>query len=150
LVLVDRAVDATTGTLRAEVAFGNPTRTLRPGMYGKVLFKSQQLTGAVLVPQKAVTELQGTFSVLAVGPDDVVHQKPVKPGPRVGDLWVMESGVAPGDRVVVAGFMGLKDGAKVKAVEAPVPAPAAAPAAATNAAAPGAPAPAPAAPNAVK
>jgi membrane fusion protein (multidrug efflux system) len=140
LVLVDRAVDATTGTLRAEVAFANPARTLRPGMYGKVLFRSEQLTGAVLVPQKAVTELQGTFSVLAVGPDDVVRQKAVKPGPRVGDLWVMESGVAPGDRVVVAGFMGLKDGVKVKVVEAPAPA-----------AAPPAPAPAtPAAPNAVK
>ncbi len=156
LVLVDRAVDSTTGTLRAEIAFANPKRTLRPGLYGKVLFKSAQLTGAVLVPQKAVTELQGTYSVLVVGADDVVHQKPVKPGPRAGELWVMESGVAAGERVVVAGFLGLKEGVKVKAVEepaAPVPPSAAtnavappvpAPAAQTNAAAPPAPAPAPA------
>jgi membrane fusion protein (multidrug efflux system) len=150
LVLVDRAVDPTTGTLRAEIAFANPKKTLRPGMYAKLLFKNEQLTGAVLVPQKAVTELQGTYSVLVVGPDDVVHPKPVKPGPRVGELWVMESGVAAGERVVVAGFAGLKEGTKVKPVEAP-PAPAApppTPAAATNAVAP--PAPAPAAPPAAK
>jgi membrane fusion protein (multidrug efflux system) len=147
LVLVDRAVDPTTGTLRAEIAFANPKKTLRPGMYGKLIFKNEQLTGAVLVPQKAVTELQGTFSVLVVGPDDVVHPKAVKPGPRVGELWVMESGVAAGERVVVAGFMGLKDGVKVKPVEAPAPAPAPA-AAGTNAVAP--PAPAPTTPQAAK
>jgi len=150
LVLVDRAIDPTTGTLRAEIAFGNPKKTLRPGMYGKLLFQNEQLTGAVLVPQKAVTELQGSYSVLVVGPDEVVHQKAVKPGPRVDDLWVMESGVSAGDKVVVAGFMGLKDGVKVKAVEAPaapaaatntVAAPAPVPAAETNAAAPAAPAP---------
>jgi membrane fusion protein, multidrug efflux system len=133
IVLIDRAVDPTTGTLRADVAFANPKRVLRPGLYGKVLFRSAQLTGAVLVPQKAVTELQGTYSVLAVGADEVIKSKTVKPGPRVGELWVMESGVAPGERVVVAGFMGLKDGVKVKPVEAP--------AAATNAASPPAPAP---------
>jgi len=142
LVLVDRAVDPTTGTLRAEIAFANPKKTLRPGMYAKLLFKNEQLSGAVLVPQKAVTELQGTFSVLVVGPDDVVHPRTVKPGTRVGELWVMESGVAAGDRVVVAGFAGLKEGTKVKAVEAPAPAaPPPAPAAATNAVAPPAPAP---------
>jgi membrane fusion protein (multidrug efflux system) len=120
-VLVDRAVDSATGTLRAEVAFGNPKKTLRPGLYGKVLFKSEQLAGAVLVPQKAVQELQGTFSVLVVGPDEQVHARPVKPGPRVGDLWVMTSGVAAGDRVVVGGLLGLKEGVKVKAIEAPAP-----------------------------
>jgi membrane fusion protein (multidrug efflux system) len=146
LVLMDRAVDPTTGTLRIEVAFANPTRTLRPGLYGKVLFRSAQLAGAVLVPQKAVTELQGTYSVLVVGADDTVQSRTVKPGPRVGDLWVMESGVAAGERVVVAGFLGLKDGVKVKAVEAP--APAAPAAAATNALAP--PAPAPTTPPAAK
>jgi membrane fusion protein (multidrug efflux system) len=150
LVLVDRAVDPTTGTLRAEIAFANPKRTLRPGMYGKLIFKNEQLTGAVLVPQKAVTELQGTFSLLVVGPDDLVHQKAVKPGPRVGELWVMETGVAAGERVVVAGFAGLKEGAKVKAVEAPAPAPPApAPGpAASNAVTP--PVPAPSTPPATK
>jgi membrane fusion protein (multidrug efflux system) len=152
LVLVDRAVDSTTGTLRVEIAFGNPQKTLRPGMYGKLIFKNENLAGAVLVPQKAVTELQGTYSVLVVGPDDLVHPKPVKPGPRVGELWVMETGVTVGERVVVAGFMGLKDGMKVKATEAPAaPVPAAAPApaaAATNTAAP--PAPAPTTPPAAK
>ena len=74
-MLIDRAVDPTTGTLRVEIAFANPKRTLRPGLYGKVLFRSAQLTGAVLVPQKAVTELQGTYSVLVVGADDVVQSR---------------------------------------------------------------------------
>jgi membrane fusion protein, multidrug efflux system len=139
LVLMDRAVDPTTGTLRIEVAFANPKRSLRPGLYGKVLFRSAQLTGAVLVPQKAVTELQGTYSVLVVGADDAVQSRTVTPGPRVGDLWVMASGVTAGERVVVAGFLGLKDGLKVRPVEAPAaPAPAAA---TTNAMAPPAPAP---------
>jgi RND family efflux transporter MFP subunit len=152
IVLIDRAVDPTTGTLRADLAFANPKKTLRPGLYAKVLFKGEQLPGAVLVPQKAVTELQGTYSVLVVGPDDKVVARAVKPGPRFGELWVMQSGVAAGDRVVVGGFMGLKDGVQVKPVTAPAPAAAPAPGAPAGegAAASNTQAPAPAAPAAKK
>ena len=139
IVLIDRAVDPTTGTLRADLAFANPKKTLRPGLYAKVLFRGEQLQGAVLVPQKAVTELQGTYSVLVVGPDDKVAARAVQPGPRFGDLWVMKSGVSAGDRVIVAGSMGLKDGMPVKAVTAPAAPP---PAAAGNQQAPAPAAPA--------
>jgi membrane fusion protein (multidrug efflux system) len=110
LVLVDRAVDPLTGTLRVDLAFPNPQKTLRPGLYGRVIAQSEMVKGALLVPQRAVQELQGTFTVLVVGEGNKVETRKVKPGPKVGNLWIMEEGLKPGERVVVEGFQRLRDG----------------------------------------
>ena len=146
LVLVDRAVDPLTGTLRVDLAFANPRRNLRPGLYGKVVAQSEVVKGALLVPQRAVQELQGTFTVLVVGEGNEVETRKVKPGPKVGGMWIVDEGLKPGDRVVVEGFQRLRDGMTVAPVAAPAPGTApggAPPAAPTPPATPPSPGPAP-------
>jgi membrane fusion protein (multidrug efflux system) len=133
IILVDRAVDPLTGTLRVDLAFPNPQKTLRPGLYGKVIAQSEVVKGALLVPQRAVLELQGTFTVLVVGEGNKVETRKVKPGPKVGNLWIMDEGLKPGDRVVLEGFQRLRDGMVVSPT---APAPAAPPAGGPPGAAP--------------
>jgi membrane fusion protein (multidrug efflux system) len=123
LIFVDRAVDTQTGTLRVDLSFPNPRKTLRPGLYGKVKAESEVVKNALLVPQRAVQELQGTYTVVVVGDGDKVETRKVKPGQKVGSLWIIQEGLKSGDRVVVEGFQRLRDGMVV------VPKPAAAPAA---------------------
>ena len=123
IVLIDRAVDPTTGTLRIDLAFPNPEKTLRPGLYGKVIAQSEVVKGALLVPQRAVQELQGTYTVLVVGEGNKVETRKVKPGPKVGSLWIMEEGLKPGDRVVLEGFQRLRDGMVVNPTAPPPAAP---------------------------
>jgi membrane fusion protein (multidrug efflux system) len=134
IVLVDRAVDPQTGTLRADLAFRNPKKLLRPGMYGKLKYAMDQRPGAVLVPQRSVLEIQGQYSVVVVNAESKVEARPVKVGPRIGSLWIVESGVKPGEKVIVEGASKVKDGMVVKATavppeplppEGPTPAPAA-------------------------
>ncbi len=121
LLFVDRAVDATTGTLRVDLGFENARGLLRPGQYARVRFVSETRRGALLVPQRAVQEIQGKYFAYVVGAGDKIETRTVKPGPRVGDLWLIEEGVKGGEKVVVAGFQRLKDGMVVKPV-APTPA----------------------------
>jgi membrane fusion protein (multidrug efflux system) len=128
LIFVDRAVDTQTGTLRVDLAFPNPQRTLRPGLYGKVKAESEVVKGALLVPQRAVQELQGTYTVLVVGEGDKVETRKVTPGQKVGNLWIIQEGLKSGDRVVVEGFQRLRDGMTVVPRAAAAPAPAASPA----------------------
>ncbi len=128
VLFVDRAVDPQTGTLRVDLAFPNPQKTLRPGLYGKVKAESEVVKNAILVPQRAVQELQGTYTVVVVTPDDKVETRKVKPGQKVGSNWIIEEGLKSGDRVVAEGIQRLRDGMTV------VPKPAAAPAAAAPAA----------------
>ena len=140
IALVDRAEDPQTGTLHADLAFPNPTRVLRPGMYAKVRYREEIRQGALLVPQRAVAELQGQYSVVVVNAEGKAETRTVKVGPRVGSLWVLDSGVKPGEKVIVEGAQKVKDGMSVKATV--VPAEAAAPAApAPGGAVPAAPAP---------
>jgi membrane fusion protein (multidrug efflux system) len=153
LILVDRSVDPQTGTLRADLAFPNPKRVLRPGLYAKVRYKEEVRAGALLVPQRAVSELQGQFSVVVVNAESKAESRKVKPGPRVGSLWILEEGVKPGEKVIVEGMQKVRDGVQVKATvvpaEAAPPSPqgaaAPAPAAASPLPAPGTPSPTPAA-----
>ena len=112
---VDRKIDAMTGTLAIEAAFPNPDRLLRPGQYAKVRSVTEVREGALLVPQRAVQELQGRFLVWVVGDDDTVKSRIVQPGPRAGDLWVIDEGLETGLRVVVEGIQRLRNGAKVVA-----------------------------------
>jgi membrane fusion protein (multidrug efflux system) len=121
VLFVDRAVDPTTGTLRVDVGFPNPDGVLRPGQYGKLRFTSETRKGALLVPQRAVQEIQGTYFVYVVGQEDKVETRKVKPGPRLGELWLIEEGLKPGERAIVAGTQRLKDGMVVRPVAAGAP-----------------------------
>src|SRR5215470_17831463 len=99
----DREIDAKTGTIRMSAIFPNPDRTLRPGQYGRVRAETRVLSSALLVPQRAVTELQGSFRVRVVGKDNIVTTRTVTPGERIGSRWIVEQGLDPGARVVVEG-----------------------------------------------
>jgi membrane fusion protein, multidrug efflux system len=121
LLFVDRAVDSTTGTLRVDLGFPNPDAILRPGQYGKVKFTSELRKGALLVPQRAVQEIQGTFFVYVVGEGDKVETRKVKPGPRIADQWLIEDGLKAGERAIVAGTQRLKDGMVVRPVAQSAP-----------------------------
>jgi len=112
---VERAVDAATGTLTGQFSFPNPERLLRPGQYGKARFAPEVKEGALLVPQLAVQEIQGLYSVAVVKPDATVDLRMVKAGDRVGNLWVIESGLKPGEKVIVEGIQRVRPGIKVSA-----------------------------------
>ena len=111
---VQRAIDSKTGTLALRLLFPNPDRILRPGQYGKIQFVSETLPGAVCVPQKAVSELQGVFQVVAVGAGNKAEIRTVKMGPRFEELWVVKEGVKAGETVVVEGLQQVKPGGEVK------------------------------------
>jgi membrane fusion protein (multidrug efflux system) len=120
VTLVDRAVDPTTGTLGVEITFPNPDMLLRPGQYGRARLLLETTSGALLVPQRAVQELQNLYSVAIVDAGGKVAFRNVKVGQRVGSLWVIEDGIKPGERVVVEGLQRIQDGMTVVAKQAPV------------------------------
>ena len=109
----DRQVDAMTGTLKLAILFPNPGNTLRPGQYAKVRAVMETIPGAVVVPQRAVNELQGNFQVAVVGSDNKVAIRTVKPGVKTGSLVVISEGLQPGERIVVEGLQKVKDGMTV-------------------------------------
>jgi RND family efflux transporter MFP subunit len=113
ILLTDRQVDTTTGTIRLVAAFPNPGNILRPGQYGRVRIQTSTRKGALLVPQSAVKELQGGYQVAVVGLDNKASIRPVKAGEKVGTMWVIDNGLKPGDQVVVEGVEKLKDGTAV-------------------------------------
>jgi membrane fusion protein (multidrug efflux system) len=115
--LVDRQIDVKTGTLRVQGVFPNPGNVLRPGQYARIRATTSTRRGALLVPQKAVSELQGNYQVAVVGSDNKVQIRPVKVGERVGTEWIVEQGLKPSDRVVAEGIQ------KVRAGEAVNPTP---------------------------
>ena len=122
VVFTDRQVDPQTGTIRVVGAFPNPGNILRPGQFGRVRALLGVRQGAVLVPQRCVTELQGTYEVAVVTAQNSISLRKVKVGDRVGLLWVIEEGLAPGEEVVSAGTSKVRDGMPVKpTVETPQP-----------------------------
>jgi membrane fusion protein (multidrug efflux system) len=114
LVFVDRNVDPETGTILMEAAFPNPGGIVRPGQYARVRAAIDMKPNAILVPQRAVSELQGVYNVAVVGGDDTVEIRMVKPGERIGTLWVVDAGLKGGDRIVVEGLQKVRSGVKVK------------------------------------
>jgi len=116
---IERAVDTTTGTLSLQFRFANPNGLVRPGQYGRVRFVLETKKDALLVPQRAVQELQNLYNVSVVGPDNKLAIKTVTVGPRVGALWVIDKGLGEGDRVVVEGAQRLKPGTVVTPKDAP-------------------------------
>ena len=111
--LVDRQVDVKTGTLRVQGLFPNPGNVLRPGQYARVRTIIATRRGALLVPQKAVSELQGNYQVAVVGSDNKVQIRPVKVGEQVGTEWIIEQGLKPGERVVAEGVQKVRGGLTV-------------------------------------
>ena len=135
----DRAVNPATGTLTLRAVFPNTEQLLRPGMTGRVRVTYDVAEAAIVIPQKAVTELLGKQFVSVVGADGKVEQRPVKTGDRLGDQWLIEEGLKVGDTLVVEGVQKARPGSTVKAVPLGASATPSAPAAAV---APAAPAPA--------
>jgi membrane fusion protein (multidrug efflux system) len=117
---VDRAVNASTGTLGVQLYFPNPDNVLRPGQYGRARLLLDTKAGALLVPQRAVQELQNLYSVAVVSGDKVAFRN-VKVGPRVDTLWVIEDGLKPGEQVVAEGLQSVRDGMTVRTKPAPAP-----------------------------
>jgi len=110
----DRQVNQNTGAIQLAALFPNPGNILRPGQYGKVRAVTRMQSNALLIPQAAVTEQQGSYLVSVVGPDDRVAMRPVQVGERTGTMWVIQEGLKPGDRVVVEGQQNLRPGMPVQ------------------------------------
>jgi len=120
LSYADRQVDVKTGTIQVAALFPNPGDILRPGQFARVRALTETKQNAILVPQRSVTELQGSFQVAVVGPDNKVTIRNVKAGDRVGSLWVIDNGLKPAERVVMEGIQKVREGQVVtpKAVTA--------------------------------
>ncbi len=109
----DRQVDPKTGAIRLAGIFPNPGNVLRPGQYGRVRAATSTKTGALLVPQRAVSELQGSYQVAVVGGDNKIEMRAVKVGDRTGSMWIIEDGLKAGESVVVEGAQKIRPGAVV-------------------------------------
>jgi membrane fusion protein (multidrug efflux system) len=123
---VDREIGATTGSLRVEALFPNPNYVLRPGQFAHIRLKFDTRRDAILVPQRAVSELQGAYQVAVVDAQNKIHIQPVQVGERTGTQWIIESGLHPGDNIVVEGLQKVREGTSVVTtnfVEAPAPQP---------------------------
>ena len=112
-LFVNREVDSRTGTIQVRGEFPNPGNVLRPGQYARIRAVTELRKSAILIPQQAVSELQGVYQVGVVGADNKVTVQTVKLGPQFGDMWVVESGLAAGENVVVDGLQRIKTGMTV-------------------------------------
>ncbi len=112
-LFADRQVDSLTGTIRVAASFPNPRRLLRPGQFGRIRAATRIQRGALVVPQRAVTELQGSYQVAVLQRDSTVRVRPVVVGARLDSLWVIERGLRPGEVVIVEGTQKLRDSVKV-------------------------------------
>jgi membrane fusion protein (multidrug efflux system) len=113
LVAIGRDVDVQTGAINLQAQFPNPGNVLRPGGFGSVRTVVRVQRGAALVPQRAVTNMQGAYLVAVVGSDNKVSIRTVKPGPRTGSMWVIDEGLKPGEQVVAEGVQKVKNGTLV-------------------------------------
>jgi membrane fusion protein (multidrug efflux system) len=117
-LLTNRQVDVSTGSIQIVCSFPNPQNVLRPGQFGRLRAAPDVRHGALLVPQKAVSELQGNYQLVVVGADNKASIRPIKVGERVSPMWIVESGVKAGEVVVVEGLMKVQNGATVKIKQA--------------------------------
>ena len=110
LSVVDNEVDQKTGSIRIAGIFLNPGNVLRPGQYGRVRAVTATKNDALLVPQRAVTQLQGGYQVAVVGRDNKIDVRPIKVGEQSGSMWIVEEGLKPGETVVVEGTQRVRSG----------------------------------------
>jgi membrane fusion protein (multidrug efflux system) len=110
VAFADRQVDVRTGTIRVAAIFSNPQNLLRPGMFSRVRAEMGIRKAAMVIPQRAVSEVQGRYLVAVVSPENKVAIKPVKVGERVGQLWVIDEGLKAGEKVVAEGTQKVREG----------------------------------------
>jgi RND family efflux transporter MFP subunit len=110
---VNREITVTTGTILVQVSFPNPGNVLRPGGFGKISTVGRIQRGALLVPQRSVSDVQGTYLIAVLGSDNKITIRPVTPGARIGSMWVIDKGLNPGDQIVVEGIQKVKEGMRV-------------------------------------
>jgi membrane fusion protein (multidrug efflux system) len=113
MIFADRQIDPQTGTIRIVGQFPNPGNVLRPGQFGRIRAQTAFRKGAVLIPQKAVSELQGRHQVAVVSSDNKVSIRTVETGERVNEMWIINSGLSAGEHVVTEGTSKVVDGAPV-------------------------------------
>ena len=114
VAVFNRQADATTGTFKVAALFPNPNNLLRPGQYGKVRATMSTIKGALLVPQRAITEMQGKYLVAVVGADNKVDIRPVRVGDRIGTEWVVSEGLKPDEKVIAEGTQKVRPGMTVE------------------------------------
>jgi len=114
IVFVDRAVDVKTGTLRVRAEFSNPRKVLRPGMFGRIRVEMGERANSVLVPERAITELQGKNFVWVLSADNKVNQRPIKVGQQYGESLLVEEGLKAGERILIEGLQKVREGALVQ------------------------------------
>jgi membrane fusion protein (multidrug efflux system) len=107
-------VDPKTGTLELQARFPNPRHTLLPGQFGRVRFVAEERANVILVPQRAVQQVQSTQTVYTVGPGNKVQARAVSTGERVGESWIVNQGLVAGDRVIVEGQLRVRPGMTVR------------------------------------
>jgi membrane fusion protein (multidrug efflux system) len=110
----DRQVNQNTGAIQLAALFPNPGNVLRPGQYGKIRAVVRTQLNALLIPQAAVNEQQGSYLVAVVDKDNHVSMRPVQVGQRTDTMWVINSGLKPGERVIVEGQQNLRPGMTVQ------------------------------------
>ncbi|PYT93503.1 MAG: efflux transporter periplasmic adaptor subunit [Acidobacteria bacterium] len=111
---LDRQVDVRTGAILVKVEFPNPGNVLRPGGFGNISTVVRVQKNALLIPQRAVNELQGGYLVAVIGKDNKVNIRPIKVGPRVDTMWIVDEGLKPGDRIVAEGVQKVREGMEVQ------------------------------------
>ena len=120
---INREVDPTTGALLIQASFPNPEGLLRPGQFARVKGEIELVKDGILIPQRCVMELQGTFSVYVVADGNKIHLKEVKVGPKVKSFWLIREGLKPDEKVVYEGLQKVKDGTVVEPVAKEIPFP---------------------------
>src|SRR6202034_3407457 len=113
IMLVSREIASQTGTIQRAADFPNKDGILRPGGFGNVRIETGMTKGALLVPQAAVIEVQSMYQVVVVSPENKAMFRPVKVGDRVGQDWIITEGLRPGERVIVQGFMKVREEIRV-------------------------------------
>jgi membrane fusion protein (multidrug efflux system) len=112
----DREVDPTTGAMLVQASFPNPDEIIRPGQFARVKAQVEVVKEGILIPQRCMSELQGTYSVFVVTGDNKIERRAVKAGPKVGAFWLITEGLKPGEQIVYEGMQKIKDGVIVNPV----------------------------------
>ena len=113
IVFVDRQINTQTGTIQVAGSFSNPQNLLRPGQFGRIKAETEVRHDVLLLPQRAVNELQGSYQVAVIAPDNTVQIRTVELGPQIGSDWIITRGIKPNERVATEGVSSLKDGMRV-------------------------------------
>lgn len=113
---IDRNVDPSTGAILIQASFPNPVKILRPGQFARVRAKVRVIKDGILIPQRSVMELQGQHSVFIIGEDKSVKRQQIKAGPKVGEFWLINEGLKPGEHIVYEGLQKVKEGTVVNPI----------------------------------